>query len=230
MDAYLVIFERYGNLLLSGFYLTLYITFVSIIFGLIFGLLLAILKLYGPKLFKILSTFYIEIIRGTPMVVQLFIIYFGLPSTGLIRFTPLTAAILGMGLNSAAYQAEYFRTAFLAIPTGQTDAALSIGMNRFKIIRYILLPQVLRIAIPAWTNELIALTQYSSLAMILTVMELTSVAKFIGSKTFYYIQSFTIITFIYVAISIILTRFMIIFEKKLEIPGVSAVKGRGFSF
>lgn len=230
MDAYLVIFDRYGNLLLSGFYLTLYITFVSIIFGLIFGLLLAIFKLYGPKILKILSTFYIEIIRGTPMVVQLFIIYFGLPSTGLIRFTPLTAAILGMGLNSAAYQAEYFRTAFLAIPTGQTDAALSIGMNRFKVIRYILLPQVLRIVIPAWTNELIALTQYSSLAMILTVMELTSVAKFIGSKTFYYIQSFTIIAFIYVAISIILTRFMIFFEKKLEIPGVSAVKGRGFTF
>ncbi len=230
MDAYLVIFDRYGNLLLSGFYLTLYITFVSIIFGLIFGLLLAIFKLYGPKILKTLSTFYIEIIRGTPMVVQLFIIYFGLPSTGLIRFTPLTAAILGMGLNSAAYQAEYFRTAFLAIPTGQTDAALSIGMNRFKIIRYILLPQVLRIVIPAWTNELIAITQYSSLAMILTVMELTSVAKFIGSKTFYYIQSFTIIAFIYVAISIILTRFMIFFEKKLEIPGVSAVKGRGFTF
>ncbi|MCX8094922.1 MAG: amino acid ABC transporter permease [Caldisericia bacterium] len=230
MEAYLIIFERYGNLLLSGFYLTLYITFVSIFFGLIFGLVLAVLKLYGPKILKILSTLYIEIIRGTPMVVQLFIIYFGLPSTGLVRFTPLTAAILGMGLNSAAYQAEYFRTAFLAIPTGQTDAALSIGMNRFKVIRYILLPQVLRIVIPAWTNELIALTQYSSLAMILTVMELTSVAKFIGSKTFYYIQSFTIIAFIYVVISIILTRFMIIFEKKLEIPGVSAVKGRTFSF
>ncbi|MDI6860558.1 MAG: amino acid ABC transporter permease [Caldisericia bacterium] len=230
MEAYIIIFERFGNLILNGFYLTLYITFVSIIFGLILGLILAVLKLYGPKFLRILSTFYIEIIRGTPMVVQLFIIYFGLPSTGLIKFTPLTAAILGMGLNSAAYQAEYFRTAFLAIPTGQTDAALSIGMNRFKVIRYILLPQVIRIVIPAWTNELIALTQYSSLAMILTVMELTSVAKFIGSKTFYYIQSFTIIAFIYVAISIILTRFMLFFEKKLEIPGVSAAKGRTFSF
>lgn len=230
MEAYIIIFERFGNLILNGFYLTLYITFVSIIFGLILGLILAVLKLYGPKFLRILSTFYIEVIRGTPMVVQLFIIYFGLPSTGLIKFTPLTAAILGMGLNSAAYQAEYFRTAFLAIPTGQTDAALSIGMNRFKVIRYILLPQVIRIVIPAWTNELIALTQYSSLAMILTVMELTSVAKYIGSKTFYYIQSFTIIAFIYVVISIILTRFMLFFEKKLEIPGVSAAKGRTFSF
>ena len=230
MDAYIIIFERYGNLILGGLYLTLYITFVSITFGLLLGLVLAVLKLYGPKVLKALSTFYIEIIRGTPMVVQLFIIYFGLPSTGLIKFTPLTAAILGMGLNSAAYQAEYFRTAFLAIPTGQTDAALSIGMNRFKIIRYILLPQVVRIVIPAWTNELIALTQYSSLAMILTVMELTSVAKFIGSKTFYYIQSFTIIAIIYVVISIVLTRLMVFFEKKLEIPGVSAVKGRTFSF
>ncbi len=230
MDAYILIFERYGNLLLDGLYLTIYITFISIIFGLIFGLLLAVLKLYGPKILKTLSTFYIEIIRGTPMVVQLFIIYYGLPSTGLIKFAPITAAILGIGLNSAAYQAEYFRTAFLAIPTGQIDAALSIGMNRFKIIRYILLPQVFRIVIPAWTNELVALTQYSSLAMVLTVMELTSVGKYIGSKTFHYIQSFTIIAFIYVLLSIILTRFMILFEKRFEIPGVSAVKGRTFSF
>lgn len=229
-ESYIRIFDKYGTNILSGLKLTIYITLISIIIGLFLGLLLAILKIYGPKLLKILSSLYIEIIRGTPMVVQLFIIYYGIPSTGLIRFSPLFAAILGMGLNSAAYQAEYFRTAFHAIPTGQSDAALSIGMNRWKIIFYILLPQVIRITIPAWTNELIALTQYSSLAMILTVMELTSVAKFIGSKTFLYIQSFTIITVIYVILSIIFNRLMIYFEKRLSIPGVSVVKGRGFLF
>jgi len=153
-----------------------------------------------------------------------------LPSTGLVRFSPFVAAILGMGLNSAAYQAEYFRTAFNAIPVGQSDAALSIGMNRWKVILYILLPQVVRITIPAWTNELIALTQYSSLAMILTVMELTSVGKYIGSKTFMYIQSFAIIAVIYVIISIVFTRLMVYFEKRLAIPGVSVVRGRGSLF
>lgn len=229
-ESYIKIFEKYGTNIISGIKLTLYITILSILIGLILGLILAILKIYGPKILKFLSKAYIEIIRGTPMVVQLFIIYYGIPSTGLVKFSPIFAAILGMGLNSAAYQAEYFRTAFQAIPYGQTDAALSIGMNRFKLIFYILLPQVIRITIPAWTNELIALTQYSSLAMILTVMELTSVAKLIGSKTFLYIQSFTIITIIYVTISILFTRLMFIFEKRLAIPGVSVVKGRGSIF
>jgi len=98
------------------------------------------------------------------------------------------------------------------------------------VILYILLPQVVRITIPAWTNELIALTQYSSLAMILTVMELTSVGKYIGSKTFMYIQSFAIIAVIYVIISIVFTRLMVYFEKRLAIPGVSVVRGRGSLF
>ncbi|MGB9750290.1 MAG: amino acid ABC transporter permease [Caldisericia bacterium] len=229
-ESYLRIFDKYGPDIFSGLKLTIYITIISIIFGLFLGLILAVLKIYGPKILKILSSLYIEIIRGTPMVVQLFIIYYGIPSTGLIRFSPFFAAILGMGLNSAAYQAEYFRTAFHAIPVGQSDAALSIGMNRWKIIFYILLPQVIRITIPAWTNELIALTQYSSLAMVLTVMELTSVGKFIGSKTFMYIQSFTIITVIYVILSIVFTRLMVYFEKRLAIPGVSVVRGRGSIF
>ncbi len=212
-ESYEIILTKYGQNLISGIKLTLYITVCSILIGLVLGLLLAILKIYGNRFLKALASFYIDIIRGTPMVVQLFIIYYGIPSTGLVKFSPVFAAILGMGLNSAAYQAEYFRTGFLAIPTGQIDAALSLGMTRWKIRLYILLPQVIRITIPAWTNELIALTQYSSLAMMLTVMELTSVAKFIGSKTFLYIQSFTIITIIYVVISIIFTRLMLYFEK-----------------
>ncbi len=226
MQSFGMIFERFGGMLFKGFMLTMEITLFAILIGILLGFTLAVMKIYGAKPLKWLATGYIELIRGTPMIVQLFIIYFGLPSSGLVRFTPMQAAIIGMGLNSAAYQAEYFRTAFLAIPTGQTDAALSLGMTRTGLIFNILIPQILRIVIPSWTNELIALTQYSSLAMVLTVMELTSVAKYIGSKTFLYIQAFSLASVIYLAISLVLTRLMLFFERKLSIPGVSVAHTR----
>lgn len=226
MQSFGMIFERFGGMLFKGFMLTMEITLFAILIGILLGFTLAVMKIYGAKPLKWLATGYIELIRGTPMIVQLFIIYFGLPSSGLVRFTPMQAAIIGMGLNSAAYQAEYFRTAFLAIPTGQTDAALSLGMTRTGLIFNILIPQILRIVIPSWTNELIALTQYSSLAMVLTVMELTSVAKYIGSKTFLYIQAFSLASVIYLVISLVLTRLMLFFERKLSIPGVSVAHTR----
>jgi len=226
VEVYFVIFQKFGKLLFLGVYFTVFITLCAVIVGLVLGFTLSVMRLYGSKPLKFISTTYIEFVRGTPIIVQLFIIYYGLSSTGLVRFTPMQAAIIGMGLNSAAYQAEYFRTAFLAIPTGQTEAALSLGMTRFKVIFFVLLPQIFRVVIPSWTNELIALTQYSSLAMILTIMELTSVAKYIGSKTFFYTQSFAIAGLIYLLFSFFLTRLMMLFEKRLAIPGISAAKVR----
>lgn len=226
MSSLILILSKYRDLWLMGLKYTMEITVFSILIGVVLGLLFAIMRIYGNKVFKAIAVFYIDIIRGTPMIVQLFILYYGLSSTGLVKFTPMQAAVIGMGLNSGAYQAEYFRTAFLAIPTGQTEAALSLGMTRTQLIFTILLPQVVRIVLPSWTNELIALTQYSSLAMVLTVMELTNVSKFIGSKTFLYIQAFSVAGVIYLFVSVVLTRLMVYFENRLSIPGVSAQKLR----
>jgi polar amino acid transport system permease protein len=226
MEKFLGIFNRFGSLLLSGLGYTMFITIVAIVIGFFLGFLLAVLKIYGRGVLKWLAIAYIELIRGTPMIVQLFIIYYGLSQTGLVRLTPLQAAIIGMGLNSAAYQAEYFRSAFLAIPTGQSEAALSLGMSRAQLILNILLPQLLRIVLPSWTNELVALIQYSSIAMVVTIMELTAVAKYIGSKTFLYMQSFIIVGIIYLALSFIFTRLMVYFEHRLSIPGISVTKAR----
>ncbi|MEF3245298.1 MAG: amino acid ABC transporter permease [Caldisericaceae bacterium] len=226
MNVFSKVILNFKDFWLTGIKLTVQITIYSIFIGLFLGLLLAIMRIYGNRFLKALAVGYIDIIRGTPMIVQLFILYYGLGSTQIAKFTPMQAAIIGMGLNSAAYQAEYFRTAFLAIPTGQTEAALSLGMTKTGLIFNILLPQVIRIVLPSWTNELIALTQYSSLAMVLTVMELTSVAKYVGSKTFLYIQAFSVAGIIYLAISVILTRLMTYFEKKLSIPGGSTAKLR----
>ncbi|MGC9100965.1 MAG: amino acid ABC transporter permease [Caldisericum sp.] len=226
MSSFEIVLFKYKDFWLMGLKYTMLITVLSILIGIVLGLLFAIMRIYGNKFFKAIAVSYIDLIRGTPMIVQLFILYYGLGSTGLVKFTPLQAAIIGMGLNSGAYQAEYFRTAFLAIPTGQTEAALSLGFTRTGLIFNILLPQVVRIVLPSWTNELIALTQYSSLAMVLTVMELTAVSKYVGSKTFLYIQAFSLAGIIYLFVSVVLTRLMVYFENRLSIPGVSAQKLR----
>jgi polar amino acid transport system permease protein len=226
MSNFTLILVKYKDFWIMGLKYTMWITVASILIGIVLGLLFAVMRIYGNRFLKAVAVAYIDIIRGTPMIVQLFILYYGLSSTGLVKLTPMQAAIIGMGLNSGAYQAEYFRTAFLAIPTGQTEAALSLGMTRFQLIFDILLPQVVRIVLPSWTNELIALTQYSSLAMVLTVMELTAVSKYVGSKTFLYIQAFSVAGLIYLIVSVILTRLMVYFENRLSIPGVSAQKLR----
>ena len=226
MSNFTLILVKYKDFWIMGLKYTMWITVASILIGIVLGLLFAVMRIYGNRFLKAVAVAYIDIIRGTPMIVQLFILYYGLSSTGLVKLTPMQAAIIGMGLNSGAYQAEYFRTAFLAIPTGQTEAALSLGMTRFQLIFDILLPQVVRIVLPSWTNELIALTQYSSLAMVLTVMELTAVSKYVGSKTFLYIQAFSVAGLIYLIVSVVLTRFMVYFENRLSIPGVSAQKLR----
>lgn len=226
MSNFTLILVKYKDFWIMGLKYTMWITVASILIGIVLGLLFAVMRIYGNRFLKAVAVAYIDIIRGTPMIVQLFILYYGLSSTGLVKLTPMQAAIIGMGLNSGAYQAEYFRTAFLAIPTGQTEAALSLGMTRFQLIFDILMPQVVRIVLPSWTNELIALTQYSSLAMVLTVMELTAVSKYVGSKTFLYIQAFSVAGLIYLIVSVVLTRLMVYFENRLSIPGVSAQKLR----
>jgi len=149
--------------LLRGTVVTLEITGISISIGFILGILLALGRIYGNKSIYIVATTYVEVIRGTPLLTQLFLLYFGLPSIG-IMLSPFLAAIIGMGLNSGAYQAEYFRGAIQAVKSGQMMAARSVGMNKFKAVRYIILPQMLRIVIPSWSNELIYLVKYSSLA------------------------------------------------------------------
>ncbi|RLE45931.1 MAG: amino acid ABC transporter permease, partial [Candidatus Methanomethylicota archaeon] len=171
IENFLYVLLKYGPHLVNGLENTIIITILSFTIGFLLGLPLSILRVYAPKPLSLISIAYIELIRGTPMVVQLFIIYYGLPSAGIVKLTPLQAAIIGIGINSAAYQAEYFRTALKAIRSEQIEAALSLGMTRLQTIRYVVLPQAFRIVLPAWTNELIYLLKYSSIAMLVTVME-----------------------------------------------------------
>ncbi|ABM80544.1 amino acid ABC transporter permease [Hyperthermus butylicus] len=211
---------RYVSLLAEGIRNTLILTAASFTMGFALGTLIAIGRLYGPRPLRWLLAGYVELIRGTPMLLQLFILYYALPQAG-ISLAAMTAAILGMGLNSAAYQSEYLRASLRAVHTGQWEAALALGMTRWQAITSIILPIGLRTAIPALTNELVYLLKYSSIAYFLAVVELVYAGKIIGSETFAYLEVYTIIALVYLAFSLAITRTMKRLEKKVAIPGLA---------
>ncbi len=214
--------------LLYGLQNTLKLTFIGFGGGFALGLPLAIGRTYGGKIAKAISIAWIELIRGTPMLLQLFIIGFGLP-IALQKINPhftmnvFVAAALGMMINSSAYQAEYIRGAFKSIEYGQMEAAMAIGMSKWQMIRYILFPQAFRIMIPAWTNELVYLLKYSSLAMLLAVPELMYEASDIASSTFMYTKIYFLVALIYLGFATLFTQVMRLVERKLYIPGVTTI-------
>jgi polar amino acid transport system permease protein len=224
-DFYQFFLQSLPNLL-NGLGNTIILTFFAITVGFFIGLLLALGRVYGNKGVNWFCLGYIELIRGTPLLVQLFIIYFGLPSVGIL-FTPLQAALLGLAINSGAYQAEYLRGAIQSIESGQMVAARSLGMSKLQSIQHVILPQALRVSIPAWSNEFIYLLQYSSIAYLITVSELTAEGKFIAAHTFRYLEIFAIIAIIYLVLTIISTEIIDRMAKRLSIPGIGAAKGVG---
>ncbi len=203
--------------LLRGTGITLTIWVICISIGTLFGILLSLGRVYGNKPIYRLSTIYVEIFRGTPMLAQMLIIYLGLPDIGII-LQPIVAASIAIALNTAAYQAEYFRGAIQTIPTGQMIAARSIGMSKKKAILYIILPQALRLSIPQWSNEVILELKFTSIAFAIGVPELMAQAKIIGFRTFRYFEIFAIAAFIYLFLVTVFTQLLDILEKKVKIP------------
>jgi polar amino acid transport system permease protein len=204
---------------LEGALVTLKLIILSIPLGLILGILIAVGRVYGNKFISSFCTVYTLFFRGTPLVVQLFILYFGFPSIG-IFFSPFAAAVIGFILCSGAYHSEYIRGAIQSIKIGQMMAAEALGMTRAKAILYIILPQALRRAIPGCSNEIIYLVKYSSLAFMVTCVELTGAGKIIASRYFAYTEVFLVIGIIYLLMVSVITKLLNMLEKKLEIPGL----------
>jgi len=205
--------------LLEGTLMTIKLILASIPFGFILGILIAVGRVYGNKIISTLCTVYVIFFRGTPLLVQLFILYYGLPSVG-IFFSPFVAAVIGFILCSCAYHSEYIRGALQSIKSGQMMAAEALGMTRPKAILYIILPQALRRAIPGCSNEIIYLIKYSSLAFMVTCVELTGAGKIIASRYFEYTLVFAVVGAIYLLIVSVVTKILNTLEKKLEIPGL----------
>jgi len=219
MNDWFSFFIKYLPTLWEGAKITIQITGIGLGMGFVIGLPAALARVYGGKWLRRLAVAYIEVFRGTPVIVQLFIIYFGLPDFG-ITFSRLAAACLALGLNSGAYQAEYFRFAIQTIGSGQMMAARAIGMSRLKAVRHIILPQALRIVIPSWANEPVALMKASAIAFLIAVPDLMTKGKYIAARTYDPIGSYFAVALIYIFLVLILTFFVHLLEKRASIPGL----------
>jgi len=166
-----------------GAFVTLKLTTLSILFGLMLGTVLGIFRISRNPILFGFSTAYVEFIRGTPLLVQIMIVYYGLPEIG-IKLPPEVAGILASSLNSGAYIAEIIRAGIQSVPKGQMEAARSLGMTYLQAMRYVILPQAFRNILPALGNEFIALLKDSSLLSVIAIAELTRVGKQIYSTTF----------------------------------------------
>jgi len=170
-------------LLVGGIKFTVPLALLSFAAGLALAFWAALARLFAPAPVALLVRFYIWLIRGTPLLVQLFVIFYGLPSLGIV-LDPFTAALIGFSLNIGAYNAEVIRGAIEAIPRGQWDAAYSIGMTRAQAMRRTVLPQAARVAVPPLANSFIALVKDTSLAAVITVPEIFQAAQRIASVTY----------------------------------------------
>ncbi len=190
----------YLPLLLRGACVTVEISLLAMALAVGAGLLLALARLYGMAPLRWLAASYVEAIRGTPLLIQLFLIYYGLPNLG-IRLNAFVAAVLGLGFNYAAYEAENYRAGIQAVPNGQMEAALALGMTRSQALRRIIVPQALRIVIPPVTNDFIALFKDSSLVSVITMVELTKMYGMLAASTYDYIGLGLMTAAIYFALS-----------------------------
>ncbi len=204
--------------LIRGLWVSIQLIIPSALCGLIIGILVGALRVYGNPLVAGAANGYAIIFRGFPLVVQLFIWYFGLPHIG-IYLTPFLASVVGFSLCSGAYHSEYIRGAFLSIKTGQMLAAQAIGFSKLKMILSIILPQALRKALPGCGNEIIYLIKYSSLAYMITCIELTGEGKIIASETFKYTEIFLIVGVVYLLLTSIATLGLHRLETSLRFPG-----------
>lgn len=215
----IIYLERVGPDLLQGVIVTLELTAIALAIGVLLGLPAALARVYGGKWLKRLALIYIELFRGTPLLVQLFVVYYGLPDLGL-TFSRLTAAFITLGLNSGAYQAEYFRGAIQAVGSGQMIAARAIGMTQAQAIRYIVLPQALRLALPAWSNEAISMIKYTAVVFLIAVPDLMGKAKILAGRYFNPIEIYLTVALIYIALVAIATLIMRSLENRMQTPGL----------
>ena len=167
-------YASYLPLLARGAMTTLELSLLAMVFAVTLGLFVALVRLYAPAPFQYLAVAYVEFVRGTPLLIQLFFIYYGLPNVGL-KLAPFVAAVLGLALNYGAYEAEVYRAGILAVPHSQMETAFALGMTRWQALKHVVIPQALRLVVPPMTNDFISLLKDSSLVSVITMVELTRV-------------------------------------------------------
>ncbi len=215
MPAWLqLMIDSFWPLLSAGLIFTVPLALITFVLGIVLGLSVALARLYGPAPLVMLVRFYVWLIRGTPLLVQLFLIFYGLPSAGIV-LDAFTAAVIGFTLNIGAYSSEIIRATLAAIPKGQWEAAYSIGMNWPQVMWRVILPQAARIAVPPLSNTFISLVKDTSLAAAVTVPELFQAAQRLASVTYEPLILYIETALIYLMLSSVLSTLQDRLEQRL---------------
>lgn len=213
-----ILLDSFGKILLPGLTMTIPLTVISFAFAMVIAIVMALVQFANVKGLKQFARFYIWIIRGTPLLVQLYVIFYGLPSIGVV-LDPFPAAVIVFSINEGAYCAETMRAALESVPAGQIEAGYCVGMSYLQIMRRIVLPQALRTAFPPLSNSLISMVKDTSLAANITVMEMFMATQRIVARTYEPLALYIEVGLIYLLFSTILTGLQRVGEKRLNAYG-----------
>lgn len=208
--------QKYYGFFIDGTSITLFLSFFGVALGVMLGVILALMKLSKNILLKSFSTAYIELVRGTPLLVQLYIIYYGLPRLLGVDFGDITLGIVAISLNSAAYVAEIIRAGILSIDKGQMEAARSLGMPHNMAMTNIIIPQAFKNILPALGNEFIVLIKESSIVSVVGIHDLMYNADTVRGNTYLPFEPLIIAALIYFVITFILSKLLSLLERRMR--------------
>lgn len=211
-----LLLDSFWQILLPGIRVTIPLTLVSFSLGLVIALLTAMVQVANIPVLKQMARIYVWIIRGTPLLVQLFLIFYGLPSVGIV-LDAISAAIIVFSFNTGAYASETVRAAIEAVPAGQLEAGYCVGMNYLQIMTRIVLPQALRTAFPPLSNSLIGLVKDTSLAANITVAEMFMSGQRIAARSLEVMAIYCEVAFVYLLFCTVLTKLQSYCEKRMKI-------------
>ena len=201
-------------LLLAGAGVTIEITAIAVGLGFIFGLITSVCRLSGVKILQVVAVCYVNIIRGTPMLVQIFLIYFALPMVIGQRINPFVAAVAACSINSGAYVSEIFRAGIQSVDKGQMEAGRSLGLSWMQTMRYVILPQAFKHVIPPLGNEFISMTKETSLVSVIGFEELTRRGQLIIAKTYGSFEIWLTVAAIYLVMTLTIARLVSYLERR----------------
>ncbi|WP_447558179.1 amino acid ABC transporter permease [Streptococcus suis] len=211
-----LLLDSFSQILVPGLLVTIPLTILSFTFGLLIAIGTALVQIAQIPILKQVARFYIWVVRGTPLLVQLYVIFFGLPSLGIV-LDAFPSAVLVFSANTGAYAAETIRASIESVPKGQLEAGYSVGMSFAQTMRRIILPQAFRVAFPSLSNTLIGLVKDTSLAANITVLEMFMATQQIAARTYEPFALYCEVALVYLLFSTILTKLQAYGEKKLAV-------------
>lgn len=217
-----ILLDSFWKILLPGLTMTIPLTIIAFSLAMIIAVAMALVQYANVQGLKQFSRFYIWVARGTPLLVQLYVVFFGLPKLGVV-IDPFPAAVIVFSLNEGAYCAEIIRAALESVPPGQLEAGYCVGMSYLQTVRRIILPQAMRTAFPSLSNSLIAMVKDTSLAANITVAEMFMATREIVARTYEPLALYLEVGLIYLMFSTVLTKLQSVGEKKLNVYGEQVV-------